>query len=124
MVNLISEHDLVLYNVNQSVNLSISPYEKSPAFGIRLCPELTPSAGLFSFWDKSDKSENLWEVFKCEYLRELKHPDAVTTLECIQYLDDKDITVNLICTCSSNLHCHRRLLADILLEKGVQVNLV
>lgn len=123
MINLISLRDLVLYNAGPCVNFMAVRYLTSKMKDVTHLPALGPSPGLLKYWKMSSQSAADWEVYTEEFLREMESASAQTALKTVEELDKAGLTVNLMCYCTDSTHCHRSLLADILQERGVEVNL-
>ena len=89
--------------------------------GLRHHPELAPSKELF-LWTQNHKNESNWfdtyaEWFKKDMQMRPGLRDAINKLE----HDVKNKDILLVCFCADVNRCHRGLIADELIKRGVNV---
>jgi uncharacterized protein YeaO (DUF488 family) len=83
-------------------------------------PDLAPSAQLVS-WAAADQwTEDRWNRFRREYLREMKQPSVQRLLQVLAALS-RNSNFSVGCYCENELRCHRSLLRELLVEAGATV---
>lgn len=83
-------------------------------------PELAPSPKLFSWIKSRPLSDANWRAYARRYRTEMKRPAARRLLEVLAAIS-ADTNFSVGCYCEDELHCHRSLLRELLVEAGANV---
>lgn len=101
---------------------------KKPRSGVTQRAELSPSWGLFN-WYRKMVEQNKWgrEAFEGFYAptfkKELKNPQARAALNELWLKSKQGLNIAIGCFCDDYKLCHRRVIAEMLLEAGCEVKL-
>jgi uncharacterized protein YeaO (DUF488 family) len=84
-------------------------------------PELAPSREVVSAAKRAEWTDTRWQQFVRTYRREMRQPAAqhlIATLAALSHHTNFSVG----CYCVDAAHCHRRILRELLLESGAEVD--
>lgn len=113
MIRLCSRKWFNEHNCTTDHNYSIDCDDN---FGLKVLSDLQPSRGLIEFYKLNPTR---FDLFAEGYNRELESAEVQKTLIFIEYCWKKNISVNLVCSCDDYRNCHRYLISQMLLNRGV-----
>lgn len=82
-------------------------------------PELAPSSELVSWIKSQAATRKHWKEFERRYRREMKVPISTRLLMLLAELS-RQTNFSVGCYCEDESRCHRRILRDLLVERGAQ----
>jgi uncharacterized protein YeaO (DUF488 family) len=83
-------------------------------------PELAPSGEIVSWALTEPFTPKRWAAFAKRYRREMREPSARRLILMLAALSSQtDFSIG--CYCEDELHCHRSLLRELLIEEGATV---
>ena len=91
-------------------------YARRDFFDIWL-PLLAPSEALLHEVKAAGADERSWRTFVRKFRAEMKQPDAARTLDLLAALSHAT-QLSVGCYCADESHCHRRILRELLTERG------
>lgn len=84
-------------------------------------PLLVPSDVLQSFWKSTMLSDSAWNIFKQVYEEELKDDCKQAGLDMLCFYSNAGKKVNVACRCQEPTKCVRSLIANALMERGIEI---
>ena len=91
-------------------------YARRDFFDVWL-PLLAPSEALLRAVQAGGTDERSWRTFVRKFRSEMKRPDAARTLDLLAALSHAT-QLSVGCYCAEETHCHRRILRELLTERG------
>lgn len=95
--------------------------ENNTELGLEILADLCPSQELNEFYQANPNS---FEYFAEGYSRELLSADTQKILTYIEFCSKAGININLVCSCLDYHKCHRYLIMQTLLNRGVECQCV
>ncbi|MEX2222701.1 MAG: DUF488 family protein [Candidatus Rokuibacteriota bacterium] len=83
-------------------------------------PELAPTAPLVSFALSKPFTPARWALYARRYRREMREPAAQRLLALLAAMSART-SFSVGCYCEDEIHCHRSLLRELLIEHGAKV---
>ena len=82
-------------------------------------PNVSPSPETMKFGQKI-KTDKDWKAFEKKYRAEMARPENTRVLELLAAMS-RDTHFSVGCYCENEARCHRRILRQLLIEKGAEV---
>lgn len=118
MVRLCSYNWYKNHDCTDAQNFAI---ENNTELGLKILADLCPSQELNEFYQANPNS---FEYFAEGYSKELLSTDTQKILTYIEFCSKAGININLVCSCLDYHKCHRDLIMQTLLNRGVECQCV
>lgn len=122
MIRLCSLSDLNKYQKAGDLNFMIVRNMKEPIAGVQQFERLAPSSELYSLAMLNRDNPDFFETYKAAFNEELCSYEKQVGLSLIEELA-KSFDINLICYCKDYSTCHRSLVYEALLARGIECEL-
>jgi uncharacterized protein YeaO (DUF488 family) len=74
---------------------------------------LSPSRETKDRWLKSERTESDWEMYKEEFLPQMKKRETIKAINGIRKRAQKGEIITLVCYCKKGQHCHRDIIKSL-----------
>lgn len=88
--------------------------------GIANFPWLSPTQALLDWYKSNEKKEGSWDLYCKIFRKELLSTEKQVGLAMIENLSKGSKDVILLCYCKDKEHCHRSLIYEALVNRGVE----